>query len=93
MEGLSLRVHILGENLQPHTVCVQCQTTLVWYSSGGRYTSYCRPSHENVWYNSDDRSVSRLRTPVKTSAAYLFYNSLQNMSSISTAKCGTSFVV
>ena len=47
---------------------------------GGHYTSYCRPSCRNVWYNCDDRGVSRLRTPVKTSAAYfLFYNSLQNV--------------
>ena len=48
--------------------------------SSGHYTSYCRPSCGSVWYNCDDRSVSRLRTPVKTSAAYfLFYNSLQNV--------------
>ena len=48
--------------------------------SGGHYTSYCRPSHGIVWYNCDDRSVSRLRTPVKTSAAcLLFSNSLQNV--------------
>ena len=79
VEGLSLRAHILVTNLQPHTVCVQCQTTLVLLS-GGHYTSYCRSSCGNVWYNCDDRSVSRLRTPVKTSAAYyLFYNSLQDV--------------
>ena len=28
-EGLSLRAHISMTNLQPHTVCVRCQTTLV----------------------------------------------------------------
>ena len=34
----------------------------------------------NVWYSCNDRSVSRLRTPVKTSPAYLLsYNSLQNV--------------
>ena len=66
------------KNLQPHTVCVWCQTTLVpWVVDT---TSYCRPSRGNVWYNCDDRSISRLRTPVETSAAYLlFYNSLQNV--------------
>ena len=48
--------------------------------SGGHYTSYCRPSRGNVCYSCDDRSVSRLRTPVKTSVAYLlFYNSLKNV--------------
>ena len=63
--------------------------------SVGHYTSYCRPSHGNVWYSCDDRSVSRLRTPVKTSAAYLlFYNSLQNgVSSTSSASGTSSFVV
>ena len=64
-------------NLQPHTVCVWCRTTSTL--SGGHYTSYCKPSHGNVWYSCNDRSVSRLRTPVKTSTAYLFYNSLQNV--------------
>ena len=64
---------------QPHTGCVWFQTNFGTLS-GGHYTSYCRPSHGNVWYSCDDRSVSRLRTPVKTSAAYLlFYNSLQNV--------------
>ena len=64
-------------NLQPHTVCTvsNCFGTLI----GGHYTSYCRPSRGNVRHSCDDRSVSRLRTPVKTSAAYLFYNSLQNV--------------
>ena len=60
--------------------------------SGGHYTSYCRPCRGNVWYNCDDRSVSRLRIPVNTSAAYLlFYNSLQRVSSTSGAN-GTSLL-
>ena len=77
MEGLSLRAHILSDKPSAsYSVCVVANHfgTL----SDGHYTSYCRPSRGNVWCNCDDRSVSRLRT-VKTSAAYLFYNSLQNM--------------
>lgn len=43
----------------------------------GHYTSYCKPSSGEVWYQCDDRIVTKLRTPVKTSHAYLlFYDSL-----------------
>ena len=44
--------------------------------NGGHYTSYCKPPQGDVWYQCDDKTVTRLRTPVKTSAAYfLFYDS------------------
>ena len=79
VEGLSLRAHILSDRLSAsYSLCAVSNHfgTL----SGGHYTSYWRPPHGNVWHICDDRSVSRLRTPVKTSAAYsLFYNSLQNV--------------
>ena len=70
VEGLSLRAHMLSDKPSAsHSLCAVSNHfgTL----SGGHYTSYCRPSRGNVWYNCDDTSVRRLRTPVKTSAAYL----------------------
>ena len=79
VEGLSLRAHILCD-IPSATYSLCAVSNHFGTLSGGHYTSYCRPSYGNVWYNCDDRSVSRLRTPVKTSAAYLlFYNSLQNV--------------
>ena len=78
VEGLSLRAHILSD--KPSASSSLCAVSNHFGTlSGGHYTIYCRPFCGNVWCNCDDRSVSRLRTPVKTSAAYLFYNSLQNM--------------
>ena len=45
--------------------------------NGGHYTSYCKPPQGDVWYQCDDKTVTRLRTPVKTSTAYLlFYDSV-----------------
>ena len=45
--------------------------------NGGHYTSYCKPPQGDVWYQCNDNTVTRLRTPVKTSAAYLlFYDSV-----------------
>ena len=76
VEGLSLRAHILGN--KPSASYSLCAVSNYFGTlSGGHYTSYCRPSLGNVWYSCDDRSVSRLRTPVRTSAAYWFHNSLQ----------------
>ena len=79
VEGLILRAHVLSD--KPSASYSLCAVSDYFGTlSGGHYTSYCRPSRGNVWYNCDDRSVSRLRTPVKTSAAYfLFYNSLQHV--------------
>ena len=46
--------------------------------NGGHYTSYCKPPQGDVWYQCDDKAVTRLRTPVKTSTAYLlFYDSVR----------------
>ena len=79
VEGLSLRAHILSDK-PPASYSLYAVSNHFGTLSGGHYTSYCRPSHGNVWYNCNDRSVSRLRTPVRTSAAYLlFHNSLQNI--------------
>ena len=79
VEGLNLRAHILSD--KPSALYSLCAMSSHFGTlSGGHCTSYCRLSHGSVWYSCDDRSVSRLRTPVKTSAAYLlFYNSLQNV--------------
>ena len=45
--------------------------------NGGYYASYCKPPQGDVWYQCDDETATRLRTPVKTSKAYLlFYDSV-----------------
>ena len=45
--------------------------------NGGHYTSYCKPPQGDVWYQCDNKTVTRLRTPVKMSTAYLlFYDSV-----------------
>ena len=41
--------------------------------NGGHYTGYCKPGQENLWYDCNDESVTRLTKPVKTSAAYLLF--------------------
>ena len=41
--------------------------------NSGHYTSYCKPSQENIWYHCDDKAVTRLIKPVKTSAYLIFY--------------------
>ena len=45
--------------------------------NGGHYTSYCKPAQGYVWYQCNDKTVTRLLTPVKMSTAYLlFYDSV-----------------
>ena len=44
--------------------------------NSGHYTSYCKPSQENIWYHCDDKAVTRLIKPVKT-YAYQFFTSQQ----------------
>ena len=45
--------------------------------NSGHYISYCKPLQGDVWYQCDDKTVTRLRAPVKTSTAYLlFYDSV-----------------
>ena len=39
----------------------------------GHYTSYCKPPQTNLWYHCDDDTVTILKKPVKTSAAYLLF--------------------
>ena len=41
--------------------------------NGGHYTSYCKLPQRDVWYQCDDKTVTKLRTPVKTSIAYLLF--------------------
>ena len=43
----------------------------------GDTISYCKPPQGDVWYQCDDKTLTRLRTPVKTSTTYLlFYDSV-----------------
>ena len=41
--------------------------------NGGHHISYCKPPQGDVWYQCDDKTVTRLRTSVKTSTAYLLF--------------------
>ena len=41
--------------------------------NGGRYISYCKPPLGDVWYQCDDKRSTKLRTPVKTTIAYLLF--------------------
>ena len=68
VEGLSLRAHIFSD--RPSASYSLCAVSNHFGTLSGRhYTSYCRPSRGNVWYNCNDRSDSRLRTPVITSTS------------------------
>ena len=75
LENLSLKEHVLkSESSTPYSLCAVSNHfgTL----NSGHYTSYCKPFCADVWYNCDDRTVTKLRTPIKTSNAYLlFYDS------------------
>ncbi|XP_064115645.1 ubiquitin carboxyl-terminal hydrolase 8-like [Macrobrachium nipponense] len=45
--------------------------------NAGHYTSFCKSYDSKFWYRCDDQNVTKLRTSVKTSAAYLlFYESV-----------------
>ena len=64
VEGLRLRAHILSD--RPSASYSLCAVSNHFDNlSGGHYISYCRPSHGIVWYNCNDRSVSRLRIQSK----------------------------
>ena len=39
--------------------------------NSGHYTSYCKSSKGEIWYECNDSVVSELKTPVKTSSAYI----------------------
>ena len=75
LRQLSLGEHALsGANVAS---CDLCAVSNRHGTMNGRhYASYCRPP-QDVWYQCDDKTVIRLRTPVKTSTAYLlFYDSV-----------------
>ena len=45
--------------------------------NNGHYTSYCKSLKNNIWYLGDDNNISKLKTSVSTSLAYLLvYNSM-----------------
>ena len=76
LRQLSLGEHALsGANLASCGMCAVSNHHGTM--NGGHYTSYCKPPQGDVWYQCDDKTVTKLRTPVKTSTAYiLFYDSV-----------------
>ena len=76
LEKLSLKDHTSEE----HQLLYNLRAVSNHFGTinGGHYTSYCKSPQDDVWYNFDDTSVTRLKTSVKTSAAYLlFYDCAQ----------------
>ena len=75
LENLSLIEHVLKDENSPlYNLC--SVSNHFGTLNGGHYTSYCKPPCDNVWYHCNDKTVTKLRTPIKTSAAYLlFYDS------------------
>ena len=72
LQNLSLKEHVQNNaNLPLYNLCAVSNHygTL----SGGHYTCYCKPSHENIWYQCDDKNVTKLKTSIKSSAAYLLF--------------------
>ena len=68
---LSLGEHALRDaNLASYDLCAVSNHHGTM--NGGHYTSYCKPP-QDVWYQCDDKTVTRLRTPVKMSTAYLLF--------------------
>ena len=76
LRQLSLGEHALSSaNLDSYDLCAVSNHHGAM--NGGHYTSYCKPPQGDVWYQRDDKTVTKLRTPVKTSTAYLlFYDSV-----------------
>ena len=76
LDQLSLREHASeSSNVSSYSLCAV--SNHYGTMSGGHYTSYCKPPQGNVWYQCDDKTVTKLRTPIKTSAAYLLlYDSI-----------------
>ena len=74
---LSLGEHALsGANLASYDLCAVSNHHGTM--NGGHHVSYCKPPQGDVWYQCNDKTVTRLRTPVKTSTAYLlFYDSVR----------------
>ena len=68
LRQLSLGEHALsGANLASYDLCAV--TNHLGTMNGGHYISYCKPPQGDVWYQCDNKTVTRLRTPVKTSTA------------------------
>ena len=76
LRQLSLGEHALsGANLASYDLCAVSNHHGTM--DGGHYASYCKPPQGDVWYQCGDKTVTKLRTPVKTSTAYLlFYDSV-----------------
>ena len=75
LRQLSLGEHALsGANLASYDLCAVSNHHGTM--NGGHYISYCKPPQGDVWYQCHDKTVTRLRTPVKTSTAYLPYCSV-----------------
>ena len=72
LRQLSLGEHALSSaNLASYDLCAVSNHHGTM--NGGHCTSYCKPSQGDVWYQCDDKTVTRLRTPVKMSTAYLLF--------------------
>ena len=64
-----------GANLASYDLCAVSNHPGT--KNGGHYTSHCKPLQGDVWYQCDNKTVIRLRTPLKTSTAcLLFYDSV-----------------
>ena len=73
LRQLSLGEHALSRaNLASYDLCAV--SNHYGTTNGGHYTSYCKPPQGDVWYQCDDKTVTRLQTPVKTSTAYLLFH-------------------
>ena len=69
LRQLSLGEHALnGVNLASYDLCVISNHHGTM--NGRHYTGYCKPPQGDVWYQCDNKTVTRLRTPVKMSTAY-----------------------
>ena len=72
LRQLSLGEHTLSStNLASYDLCAV--SNHLGTMNGGHYASYCEPPQGDVWYQCDDKTVTRVRTPVKTSTAYLLF--------------------
>ena len=75
LRQLTLGKHVLrGVNLASYDLCAVSNHHGTM--NGGHYASYCKPPQGDVWYQCDVKTVTRLRTPVKTSTAYLLFYDL-----------------
>ena len=71
LEQLSLKDHTSEEHQPLYNL--RAVSNHYGTMNGGHYTSYCKSPQDDVWYSCDDKNVTRLKTSVKTSAAYLLF--------------------